>query len=177
MPITGQLRKGTHTVWWRAVCADGHPVRGAFAFSVGEPSGTVVVDDLETSQSTAIAFWIVRFLSLLLVLATVGGSVTLAFCLRDASEKVRKRIAGSIALAAGLLVPVSLAGLVLQGSEATGYGVLRAGTLGRPLGGARHAGSATPGSPVRSSPSSSWRSRSRCGEAWIRGPSRSLQRL
>ena len=138
VPITGQLRKGTHTVAWRAVSADGHPVRGAFAFSVGEPSGTVVVDDLETSQSTAIAFWIVRFLSLLLVLATVGGSVTLAFCLRDASEQVRKRIAGSIALAAGLLVPVSLAGLVLQGSEATGLRRAPRGTLGRPLGGARH---------------------------------------
>jgi copper transport protein len=125
--LPGRLAKGTHTVSWRAVSADGHPVRGAFAFSVGEPSGTIVVADLETSKSTAVVFWIVRFLSLLLVLATVGGSVTLAFCLRDASEQVRKRIAGSIAIAAGLLVPVSLAGLVLQGSEATGYGVLRAG--------------------------------------------------
>ena len=126
--ITGRLAKGTHTVAWRAVSADGHPVHGAFAFSVGEPSGTIaVVDDVETSQSTVVADWIVRFLSLLLVLATVGGSVALAVCLRDASEGVRKRIAGSIALTAGLLVPVSLAGLVLQGSEATGYGVLRAG--------------------------------------------------
>jgi copper transport protein len=102
-------------------------VHGAFAFSVGKPSGaTAVVDDVETSQSTVVADWIVRFLSLLLVLATVGGSVTLAVCLRDASEQIRKRIAGSIAIAAGLLVPVSLAGLVLQGSEATGHGVLRA---------------------------------------------------
>ena len=125
--ITGRLAKGTHTVAWRAVSADGHPIHGAFAFSVGEPSGTIaVVDDGETSQSTVVADWIVRFLSLLLVLATAGGSISLASCLRDANERVRRRIAGSIAIAAGLLVPVSLAGLVLQGSEATGYGVLRA---------------------------------------------------
>jgi copper transport protein len=126
--ITRRLAKGTNTVAWRAVSADGHPVHGAFAFSVGEPSGTIaVVDDVETPQSTVVADWIVRFLSLLLVLATAGGSVALASCLRDANERVRRRIAGSIAIAAGLLVPVSLAGLVLQGSEATGYGVLRAG--------------------------------------------------
>ena len=128
VPITGHLAKGTYTVAWRAVSDDGHPLHGAFAFSVGKPSGAIaVVDDGETTQSTVVTFWIVRFLSLLLVLGAVGGSVALASCLRDASEQPRKRIAGLIALAAGVLVPVSLAGLVLQGAEATGDGVLRAG--------------------------------------------------
>jgi copper transport protein len=128
VPITGQLAKGTYTVAWRAVSVDGHPLHGAFEFSVGKPSGAIaVVDDGETTQSTIVTFWIIRFLSLLLVLGAVGGSVALAFSLRDASEEIRKRIAGLIALGAGVLVPVSLAGLVLQGAEATGYGVLRAG--------------------------------------------------
>lgn len=36
------LGPGTHTVAWRATSADGHPISGAFTFSVGAPSATAV---------------------------------------------------------------------------------------------------------------------------------------
>jgi copper transport protein len=127
-PVDGRLGHGTYTVSWRVISADGHPVHGAFVFSVGHATGGLQPADVDVSTPEYVgdSFWIARFLSLLLVLATVGGSVSLAVCLRDASDRVRRRIAGSIAIGASLLVPLSLAGLVLEGSEASGYGVLRA---------------------------------------------------
>ncbi|WP_308375101.1 copper resistance protein CopC [Streptomyces sp. MUM 136J] len=38
--LTDGLGRGTYTVSWRVVSADGHAVSGAFTFSYGEPSGT-----------------------------------------------------------------------------------------------------------------------------------------
>ena len=52
----GELADGTYTVSWRNVSqVDGHSVRGAFAFSVGEPiaAGAVVEEDLPALQSPA----------------------------------------------------------------------------------------------------------------------------
>ncbi|MEX5262285.1 copper resistance protein CopC [Kocuria sp. CPCC 205263] len=37
------LGPGTHTVVWRVISADGHPISGSFTFSVGAPSTTTVV--------------------------------------------------------------------------------------------------------------------------------------
>ncbi|MFJ1865064.1 copper resistance CopC/CopD family protein [Streptomyces sp. NPDC088097] len=41
--LRGNLARGTYTVAWRVVSADGHPISGAFTFSVGKPSGTTAV--------------------------------------------------------------------------------------------------------------------------------------
>ncbi len=38
VPLEGTIADGTYVVAWRAVSADGHPIRGAYTFSVGQES-------------------------------------------------------------------------------------------------------------------------------------------
>lgn len=45
--LDGEVDPGDYVVTWRAISEDGHPIRGAFLFSVGETSG--VDDDLVAS--------------------------------------------------------------------------------------------------------------------------------
>ncbi|WP_405020874.1 FixH family protein [Kitasatospora sp. NBC_00070] len=50
--LRGGLADGTYTVAWRAVSDDSHPVSGAFTFSVGAPSATVVPADSNQGVKT-----------------------------------------------------------------------------------------------------------------------------
>ncbi|MFD9081863.1 copper resistance CopC/CopD family protein [Streptomyces erythrochromogenes] len=52
--LSDKLAQGTYTVAWRVVSADGHPISGAFIFSIGKPSGTAAVVATD-SQDTAAA--------------------------------------------------------------------------------------------------------------------------
>jgi copper transport protein len=123
------LARGTYTVAWRAISADTHPVHGAFTFSVGsvEPGAAGVAARVlageRTPEGVTVVFWVVRFLSLLLVLLLAGGALSLVVCLRDGSEQLRRRLALTLAVAAALLVPACLVGIVLEGAEAGGYSV------------------------------------------------------
>ena len=123
-----QLSDGTYTVVWRVVSDDGHPVDGSFTFSVGEAVAVApsVTSNAGTPTRILVGFWMVRFLSLLLVLAIVGGTFILAAALRDANARLLRSLLALVALAAGLLVPVSLVGVVFQGAEAGEQGFLRA---------------------------------------------------
>ncbi len=127
-----RLPRGTYTVAWRVISADTHPVHGAFVFSVGQEQqgargiAARVLAEEQTPRSVDVAFWFVRFLSIGLILLSVGGSVAFATTLRDAAPALRRRLAAGLAIAAFALVPVSLAGIVLEGAEAGGYGIVRA---------------------------------------------------
>ena len=49
------LPQGWYLVYWRAISADGHPVRGAFTFAVGPGSGAApqfVIPSLSESAAT-----------------------------------------------------------------------------------------------------------------------------
>ncbi|MFJ9522081.1 FixH family protein [Kitasatospora sp. NPDC101801] len=50
--LRGGLADGTYTVAWRAVSDDSHPVSGAFTFSIGAPSATVVPADSNQGVKT-----------------------------------------------------------------------------------------------------------------------------
>ena len=80
------LENGTYTVAWKNVSTvDGHRVRGAFVFSVGErisPSATPADLDQPLLQSPAEP--VVRWLILLDILAVVGGMTFLVFVARPA---------------------------------------------------------------------------------------------
>lgn len=41
--LPDKLAQGTYMVSWRVVSADGHPISGAFTFSIGKPSATSAV--------------------------------------------------------------------------------------------------------------------------------------
>ncbi|GAB4074562.1 copper resistance protein CopC [Barrientosiimonas marina] len=63
-----ELDNGTYTVNWDAVSADGHPVSGTYAFSVGEAteSGVNTVDESNGTEGTLIASRIIPEVLILL---------------------------------------------------------------------------------------------------------------
>ena len=51
--LAGKLPEGTYTVSWRVVSSDGHPISGAFTFSIGQPSTTTATVPVESRADTA----------------------------------------------------------------------------------------------------------------------------
>ena len=127
--LPSDLGPGTYTVAWRVVPADSHPVSGAFVFHIGKPgagaAGVVgqVADEQAGSQTAERAFWLVRFLSLTLILLCVGGATALACVLAGASVAVRRSLWILLVFLASGLAVLSLAGIGLQGAQASGLGI------------------------------------------------------
>jgi copper transport protein len=68
------LPQGTHVLSWRVVSADGHPVGGAFVFSVGRPSAAVPeAVRIETGWPVRIAIWIARVVIYCGLFFGIGG--------------------------------------------------------------------------------------------------------
>ena len=122
------LADGTYTVAWRVLSADSHPIRGAFVFSVGEPTGdaTGVVDEVldaeAGSEAVDLSLAVVRFVGLALILLCVGGAAVLAFVAetRDARPRLLWIV---LATAAAVLAVDSLAWIALTGVKAAGFGL------------------------------------------------------
>ena len=127
--LPSDLGRGTYTVVWRVVSADSHPVSGAFVFRIGKPragaAGVVgqVLDEQAGSQTVDRAFWLVRFLSLTLILLCVGGATALAFVLIGAPVAVRRSLWILLASLASGLALLAVAGIGLQGAQASGLGI------------------------------------------------------
>lgn len=125
VPLDGTIPDGTYVVAWRAVSADGHPIRGSYTFSVGEE--TAVADGVASGafgsgndRTYEVVDAVARAIAYLGVLGT-SGYVLLASALRrrgDPSPVGRPTtIAACVALVAIVLqVP-------LQGALATGKGL------------------------------------------------------
>jgi copper transport protein len=122
--IDGELERGTYTVAWRVISADSDPINGAWVFHVQEPGAQpagVAAQVLEDTPFVTSAFYLGgRFLDFALLLACVGGTAALIYALRFASESVRRRLLGIVAILAGALAVVSLVELGLQGAAAEG---------------------------------------------------------
>ena len=126
--IGHRLGRGTYTVTWRVVSADGHPVSGAFVFHVDKPGANpagVAAEVLEggTPGSVTVSFSLIRALDFLLLLLVGGGTLMLVVGLAQASRETRRRLSLLLAGAAVALAAVALAGIVLQGAAAGGFGV------------------------------------------------------
>ena len=126
-----RLARGTYTATWRAVSADGHPVSGAFVFHVGAPGANPAgiaaqVLGSGTPTSVSVLFSIVRALDFFLLLVVAGGTLMLAAGLAGAPASARTRLSRLLAGAASLLAVVALAGIVLQGAAAGGFGLREA---------------------------------------------------
>ena len=126
--LRSDLPDGTYVVAWRVISADSHPIRGAYAFSLGEPVGSTadvveaVLDQEAGSESVDLALAVVRFVGLSLILLCVGGAAVVAFVVD------RREAPGSwhwIALAAvGVLLALdSLAWIAFTGVKAAGFGL------------------------------------------------------
>jgi copper transport protein len=125
------LADGTYTVTWRVVSADSHPISGAYVFHVGAPGarpGGIASEVLGagTPSNVAMLFTGIRAVDFALLLLVVGGTAMLAFVLESADGRTRRRLWTVLAALAGALVLVSLAGIVLQGASAGGFGLAEA---------------------------------------------------
>jgi copper transport protein len=126
--IGRRLANGTYTVTWRVVSADSHPISGAFVFHVGAPganSGGVAAQVLGggTPRSVDVLFTIVRFFDFALLLLVIGGAVAIAYPLESAAPRLKAGLLAVLGVWAGLLALIALAGIVLQGAKAGGFGL------------------------------------------------------
>ena len=126
VPIEGEIADGTYVVAWRAVSADGHPIRGSYTFSVGEE--TAIADGVAngafgggSDRAYEVADAIARAVAYIGVLGAAGFILIASALRRDDDPSPVGRpttIAACVALVAILLqVP-------LQGALATGRGLL-----------------------------------------------------
>lgn len=124
VPLRGTLPDGSYVVAWRAVSADGHPVRGAFTFAVGARTDLAsgLADQAFTGSADRrdeIAGGVLRAIAYVAILATSGAIWVGAGLRREGDPPPVGRavtILGAVGLVAILLeVPV-------QASLATGQG-------------------------------------------------------
>jgi copper transport protein len=122
--VPGRLERGTYTVAWRVISADSDPIKGAWVFHVKKPGpqpAGIAAQVLKDTPFVVSAFYLGgRFLDFALLLACVGGAITLAIALRTAGGRIRRRLLGVLAVMASLLVVVALVGLGLQAAAAGG---------------------------------------------------------
>ncbi|MFI0204945.1 MULTISPECIES: copper resistance CopC/CopD family protein [Streptomyces] len=118
--LSDKLPQGTYTVAWRVVSADGHPISGAFVFSVGKTSGTVAVAATGSPDDTAAGrlYGTFRYVAYTGLALLVGAAAFVLVCWPAAAavRPVRRLLAvGWLALVAS-----TVALLLLRGPYETG---------------------------------------------------------
>ena len=122
------LADGTYVVAWRVLSGDSHPIRGAYAFSVGEPTEAGeslierVLDREAESESVDVALAVTRFVGLALILLCVGG-VALVALAADPRELRGSWHWVALVAASSLLAFDSIAWIALTGVKAAGLGL------------------------------------------------------
>ncbi|MGH8884445.1 MAG: copper resistance protein CopC [Egibacteraceae bacterium] len=140
--LRGRLGTGTYVVAWRATSLDGHPVRGAFIFSVGDgasPDRTGLIArvvpverDAGWQVAAAVTRWVLYAgallaaggVAFLVFVQGVGGSPPTAHDRRAAERGVLARIVTVAALVAAVATVASLAwqAVLTSGLGAAGLG-------------------------------------------------------
>ncbi|PWK65078.1 copper transport protein [Streptomyces sp. CG 926] len=121
--LSDGLSEGTYTVAWRVVSADGHPISGAFVFSIGKPSDTaaVVPDGSLDDSAVGRLYGLFRYVAYSGLGLLVGAAAFVAVCWSDAGavRGVRRMLAsGWIVLGAS-----TVALLLLRGPYETAGGL------------------------------------------------------
>ncbi|WEO96499.1 copper resistance protein CopC [Streptomyces sp. FXJ1.172] len=117
--LKGGLGKGTYTVTYQVVSADSHPVSGAYTFSIGAPSPTVVSGAGPTAGGGAVGtlYTIGRYASYAGFIVLAGGAAFVLACWqRGAGVRALQRlvVGGWLTLTAATLWL-----LLLRGSYTT----------------------------------------------------------
>lgn len=125
--LADRLRPGTYIVTWRVVSADGHPVKGAFVFSVG--AGGQVADSVlaqvfsaQADRPFAVAATVARWLMYVATLLAAGTAAFLVWVARPPAPD-REQLARVGAVAAAVAALAVVAGIPLQAAEVTGAGL------------------------------------------------------
>ncbi len=110
------LGRGTYTVGWHVISADSHPVQGAFTFSVGAPSSSVVNPaslQPPASKLVGFVFAVVRWLAYCCFALLIGVVAFVICCWPACANRP-----GVLRLAIGAwggLAAATLAAILLQG--------------------------------------------------------------
>lgn len=122
------LERGSYVVAWRAVSADGHPINGAFTFSVIEPGASTrsLVEQLVNDQGSptvGVLVALARWLGFASVLLLIGVAAFVAICQPDAAgaSQVRRWLGTAVIVG----VVASLASFAFHGPYSTGAGIGR----------------------------------------------------
>jgi copper transport protein len=118
------LGRGTYTVSWHVISADSHPVQGAFSFSIGAPSKTVVNSASlrpPASRFVSILFGVVRWLAFC-CFALLSGAVTFLIVCWPTGATRPAVLRLTMGAWAGLAASV-LAAVLLQGVYGAGQGI------------------------------------------------------
>jgi copper transport protein len=122
--LRGGLGHGTYTVAWHVISADSHPVQGAFTFSIGAPSSTVVnpaTVNLITSPLVGFVFGVVRWVAFCCFALLIGAVGFVLWCWpAGASSPLVLRL--TMGAWSGLAASV-LGAVLLQGVYGAGQGV------------------------------------------------------
>ncbi|MFI7355877.1 copper resistance CopC/CopD family protein [Streptomyces avidinii] len=113
--LSDELPQGTYTVAWRVVSADGHPISGAFVFSIGKPSGTAVVVETGSLDDTAAGrlYGFLRYVAYSGLALLVGAAAFVLVCWPTAGavRSVRRLLAvGWVALVVSTVALLLLRG-------------------------------------------------------------------
>ncbi len=139
--VQSDLDDGTYIVTWRAVSADGHPVKGAWLFSVGE--GGEIGDDLVAAlfqgggdRPLAAAAVAARAVATGATLLLAGVGLFLLAVVRGAGSQERQRLYRVLRWGAVVGLAASVLSVPLQAMLETGLGLgaLAPGPLGDVLG-------------------------------------------
>lgn len=127
--LPDDVGEGAYIVTWSAVSADGHPIRGAFLFTVGDPAAAdddviatiFAQSDGGESPALAIVASALRFLIYGGSLLAIGAVIFLLWVhdRRQSERPTLGRIAAAGAAVAGV---ASVVGIAVQGSVITGLG-------------------------------------------------------
>ncbi|MFF3090948.1 copper resistance CopC/CopD family protein [Streptomyces nojiriensis] len=101
--LSDKLPQGTYTVAWRVVSADGHPISGAFVFSIGKPSDTAAVVATGSPEETTAGrlYGFLRYIAYSGLALLVGAAAFVLVCWPEAGavRPVRRLLAvGWVAL-------------------------------------------------------------------------------
>ena len=116
------LGRGTYTVSWHVISADSHPVQGAFTFSIGAPSSTVVTQaSLQPAGGlVSFIFGLARWLAFV-CFAMLSGAITFLILCWPAGAARPAVLRLTMGAWAGLAASV-LAAVLLQGVYGAGQG-------------------------------------------------------
>ncbi|CAN5125975.1 copper resistance protein CopC [soil metagenome] len=121
------LDEGTYAVTYRVVSADGHPVSGAFVFSVGAESGAgdallAQVFSSDADRPYAVAAIVARWVMYAGVMLAAGAALVLWWLRREITDET-PRIARLIGGGAVAVLGAAVLGFALQIILTTGDGV------------------------------------------------------
>jgi copper transport protein len=128
LALPANLREGLHTLSFRVISADSHPIGGSIVFAVGEHAGKGVRTLFAKKGPDPVSLWMTasRAVRDLALLIAAGGALFVLCIARFPAERTVLGAAGALAIVA------AIAGIGLQGADMadTSFGSLAAWRTG-----------------------------------------------